>query len=75
MADSDNATKALESDAQEQQQQQQQQQAVPQPPAHDDVKTADDDAAQAEPVVGEHCVSDRPTRTSRTLPLILTRRR
>jgi len=75
MADSDNATKAPESDAQEQQQQQQQQQAVPQPPAHDDVKTADDDAAQAEPVVGEHCVSDRPTRTSRTLPLILTRRR
>ncbi|UNI20736.1 hypothetical protein JDV02_006800 [Purpureocillium takamizusanense] len=62
MTDSDIATKAPESDTQEQQQQhQQQQQQQPQQPAEGSLKSADDNVSQAEPVVGEHCVSDRPT--------------
>ncbi|KAK2592133.1 hypothetical protein QQS21_010171 [Conoideocrella luteorostrata] len=50
MADSENATKAPESDSQEQQAQQQQEPIIP-----------GDTPAQTGPTMGEHCVTDRPT--------------
>lgn len=46
MTDTDNATRAPESDAQE------------------DLRASDNVAAGPSAVVGEHCVTDRPTRTS-----------
>lgn len=56
MTNMENATKAPESDAQEQQ-------PEPEPEQKSETIIPGDTPAQEGPSMGEHCVTDRPTRT------------